>query len=73
MNIKAMAAQGIPLSRIAAEFGIDRKTARRLRDADADPNRVLTRNRASRLAPYEKYIGERLGAGVPIAQIAREI
>jgi transposase len=73
MNIKAMAAQGIPLSRIAAEFGIDRKTARRLRDADADPNRVLTRNRASRLAPYEKYIGERLGAGVPIAQIARDL
>jgi len=46
MNIKAPAAQGIPLSRIAAEFGIDRKTARRLRDADADLNRVLTRNRA---------------------------
>jgi transposase len=73
MDIKAMAAQGIPLSRIAAELGIDRKTARRLRDADADPNRVLTRNRASRLAPYQEYIRERLAAGVPIAQIARDL
>lgn len=73
MDIKAMVAQGIPLSRIAADLGIDRKTARRLRDADTDPNRVLTRNRASRLAPYEEYIRERLTAGVPIAQIARDL
>ncbi len=32
MDIKIRTAQGVPLSRIAADLGIDRKTARRLRE-----------------------------------------
>ncbi len=36
MEIKIRTAQGDQLSQIAAEFGIDRKTARKLRDAEAE-------------------------------------
>lgn len=36
MQVKIQDAQGIPLTRIAADLGIDRKTARKLRDAGAE-------------------------------------
>ena len=74
MDIKTRTAQGVPLSRIAADLGIDRKTARKLRDAESDPSVVSTaRPRASRFAEHESYVRDQLKAGVPIAQIAREI
>jgi hypothetical protein len=64
----------VPLSRIAADLGIDRKTARKLRDAESDPSIVsTTRPRASRFAEHESFIRVQLRAGVPIAQIARDI
>jgi transposase len=73
MEIKVKSAQGIPLSQIAAECGIDRKTARKLRDAICDPSHPITRNRQSRFVKHTEYVVERLKAGVPIAQIARDL
>ena len=73
MEIKVKTAQGVPLSRIAALYGIDRKTARKLRDATADPSGAITRTRESRFAEHREYVRERLNAGVPIAQIARDL
>jgi transposase len=72
MKIKVQAAQGVPLTRIAAENGIDRKTARKLRDAPAEPT-VALRRRRSKLDEHEQWIAERLGAGVPAAQLARDL
>lgn len=73
MEIKIRTAQGEPLSQIAAELGIDRKTARKLRDAEADPNVKIVRKRASRFVEHTAYVQERIGAGVPVAQIARDL
>lgn len=73
MEIKVKTAQGLPLSRIAVECGIDRKTARKLRDAPSDPSGPITRARASRFVEHTEYVRERLKAGVPIAQIARDL
>ena len=73
VEIKVETAQGIPLSRIAVECGIDRKTARKLRDATSDPNGPITRARQSRFVEYTEYVRERLKAGVPIAQIVRAL
>jgi transposase len=73
LEIKIRTAQGEPLSKIAAELGIDRKTARKLRDSDVDPNVAIVRTRASRFAHHSKYVRERLTFGVPIAQIARDV
>ena len=73
MEIKIKTAQGVPLSRIAAECGIDRKTARKLRDAESDPSGRIERRRPSRLDQHGAFIAERLRVGVPIAQIARDL
>lgn len=73
MEIKIKTAQGVPLSRVAAELGIDRKTARKLRDATADPDAAIVRTRISRFAEHVGYVETRLEAGVPIAQIARDL
>ena len=73
MEIKVKTAQGIPLSRIAVECGIDRKTARKLRDATSDPSGPITRIRESRFTEHTDYVRERLKAGVPIAQIVRDL
>jgi len=73
MEIKIRTAQGEPLSRIAAELGIDRKTASKLRDAEADPNVKIVRKRASRFVEHTAFARERIGAGVPVAQIARDL
>lgn len=73
MEIKVKTAQGIPLSRIAVECGIDRKTARKLRDATSDPSGPITRTRRSRFVEHTEYVRERLKAGVPIAQIVRDL
>ena len=72
MKIKVQAVQGVPLTRIAAGHGIDRKTARKLRDAAAEPT-VSLRRRPSRLEPYAEWIRERLAAGVPAAQLVRDL
>ena len=72
MKIKVQAAQGVPLTRIAAESGIDRKTARRLRDASEEPT-VTLRRRRSRLDGYADWMRDRLKAGVPAAQVARDL
>lgn len=45
MQVKIQAAQGVPLARIADDLGIDRKKARKLRNADAEPT-VAVRRRA---------------------------
>lgn len=74
IEVRVRTAQGVPLSRIAADLGIDRKTARKHRDAELDPETVpIVRNRASRFAAHEEYVRERLGKGVRISQIAREL
>jgi transposase len=73
MEIKIKTAQGIPLSQIAAEYGIDRKTARKLRDAEHDPSGPITRIRQSRFVKHTEYVRDRLQLGVPIAQIARDL
>ncbi|GAC1420871.1 MAG: IS21-like element ISMac9 family transposase [Candidatus Velthaea sp.] len=73
MDIKVKTAQGVPLSRIAADLGIDRKTARKLRDAEADPSAAIVRARTSRFAEHTAYVQGRLQAGVPIAQVARDL
>lgn len=73
MDIKIRTAQGVPLSRVAADLGIDRKTARKLRDADADPSAAIVRTRTSRFVEHTAYVRDRLQAGVPIAQIARDV
>lgn len=72
MKIKVQAAQGVPLTRISAEHGIDPKTARKLRDAPAEPTVTLPR-RSSRLDAYAGWIRERLKAGVPAAQLGRDL
>ena len=72
MKIKVQAAHGVPLTRIAAEHGIDRKTARKLRDAPIEPT-VTLRRRPSRLDAYAEWIAERLKAGVPAAQLTRDL
>jgi hypothetical protein len=74
MDIRLRTAQGVPLSRIAADLGIDRKTARKHRDAESDPEAVsIVRRRASRFAVHEAYITKQLKDGVRISQIAREL
>ncbi len=73
MEIKVKTAQGIPLSQIAADCGIDRKTARKLRDAVSDPRDPITRSRQTRFIEHTEYVRERLSVGVPIAQIARDL
>ncbi len=72
MQVKIQDAQGVPLTRIAANLGIDRKTARKLRAADAEPA-VTVRRRRSQLAEYTDWMRERLAAGVPAAQLARDL
>lgn len=71
MQVKVLDAQGVPLTRIADDLGIDRKTARRLRDAQAEPT-VTVRRRRSQLDQYADWIKERLTAGVPAAQLMRD-
>ena len=73
MDIKLRTAQGVPLSRIAADLRIDRKTARKLRDAKSDPSGDIVRPRSSRFSVHKAYVRDRLRAGVPIAQIARDL
>ncbi len=73
MTIKIQAAHGVPLAQIARSLGIDRKTARRLRDAPAEPTSPAARRRPSSLARHEQYVRDRLAAGVPAAQIARDL
>ncbi len=73
MEIKVKIAQGVPLNRIAVECGIDRKTARKLRNATSDPSRPITRTRQSRFVEHTEYVRARLKAGVPIAQIVRDL
>jgi transposase len=73
MDIKIRTAQGVPLSRVAADLGIDRKTARKLRDAQADPSSTIVRTRMSRFVEHAAYVQGRLQADVPIAQIARDL
>ncbi len=48
MQVEVLEAQGVPLARIAANLGIDRKTARKLRRAQAEPT-VAVRRRKSHL------------------------
>jgi len=62
----------VPLTRIAEDLGIDRKTARKLRDAQAEPA-VTVRRRKSQLDEYAGWIRERLAAGVPAAQLTRDL
>lgn len=71
MTIKVRTAQGVPLARIAVDLGIDPKTARKLRDADGEPT-VTLRRRRSRLDVHADWIRDRLAAGVPAAQLARD-
>lgn len=61
MQIKIQDAQGVPLTRIAANLGIDRKTARKLRDADVEPA-VTVRRRKSKLVEYADWMRDRLAA-----------
>lgn len=72
MKVKVKEAQGVPLTRIASDLGIDRKTARKLRDADAEPT-VTLRRRPSKLDQYADWIRDRLAAGVPAAQLTRDL
>lgn len=72
MQVKIQAAQGVPLARIAADLGIDRKTARKLREAESEPT-VTVRRRRSKLDEYADWMRERLGAGVPAAQLTRDL
>lgn len=72
MTIKIRTAQGVPLTRIAADLGIDRRTARKLRDAQAEPT-VTLRRRSSKLDQYADWIRDRLKAGVPAAQLGRDL
>lgn len=72
MQIKIQDAQGVPLTRIAENLGIDRKTARRLRDADVEPT-VTLRRRKSKLDDYAQWMRDRLTAGVAAAQLARDL
>jgi len=72
MTIKVRTAQGVPLAKIAADLGIDRKTARKLRDADVEPT-VTLRRRSSKLDEYADWVRDRLAAGVPAAQLARDL
>ena len=72
MTIKVQAAQGVPLTRIAADLGIDPKTARKLRGADAEPT-VALRRRPSKLDEHTAWIRDRLAAGVPAAQLMRDL
>lgn len=72
MQVNIQDAQGVPLTRIATNLSIDRKTARKLRDAGAEPT-VTVRRRKSQLDEYADWIRERLAAGVPAAQLARDL
>ncbi|GAC1414885.1 MAG: hypothetical protein NVSMB64_25130 [Candidatus Velthaea sp.] len=72
MKIKVQAAQGVPLTRIAKENGIDRKTVRKLRDAPMEPT-VTLRRRPSNLDEHIDWISARLAAGVPAAQLTRNL
>jgi transposase len=72
MQVKIQDAQGVPLARIAEDLGIDRKTARKLRDAEGEPA-VTVRRRKSQLDEYADWIRERLAAGVPAAQLTRDL
>ncbi len=60
MEINVKTAQGRPLSRIAVECDIDRKTTRKLRDTPSDPSGPITRSRESRLVEHTEYVRERL-------------
>ena len=47
MEVQIQTAQGVPLAQVARRLGIDPKTARKLRDAPAEPT-VTVRRRRSR-------------------------
>jgi transposase len=72
MEVQIQTVQGVPLAEIARRLGIDRKTARKLRDAPAEPT-VAVRRRPSRLDELRPYIEQRLAEGVPAAQIGRDL
>jgi transposase len=72
MEVQIQTAQGVPLARVARRLGIDRKTARKLRDAPAEPT-VTVRRRRSRIEEHRAYIEHRLAEGVPAAQIGRDL
>jgi transposase len=73
MKIKVKSALGVPLTRIAQEFKMDRKTARKLRAADGEPKGINVPPRPSKLDQHGSWIQERIDAGVPAAQIARDL
>jgi transposase len=72
MEVQIQTAQGVPLAQVARRLGIDRKTARKLRDAPAEPA-VTVRRRRSRIDEHRDYIEHRLAEGVPAAQIGRDL
>jgi transposase len=72
MEVQIQTAQGVPLAQVARRLGIDPKTARKLRDAPAEPT-VTVRRRRSRFDEHRDYIEQRLAQGVPAAQIARDL
>jgi transposase len=72
MEVQIQTARGIPLSAIARNLGIDRKTARKLRDMAGEPT-VTVRRRQSRLSVHREYVAEQLRKGIPAAQICRDL
>lgn len=72
MEVQIQTAQGVPLAQVARRLGIDRKTARKLRDAPVEPT-VAVRRRRSRIDEHRSYIEHRLAEGAPAAQIGRDL
>jgi transposase len=72
--VKALHAQGVPLSEIARRTDLDRKTVRRYVQAEACPLRTPRPPVCPSLAPYAAYLRERWSAGCQAAaQLYQEI
>jgi len=72
MNVKILGAQGVPLAEIARRLGMDRKTARKLARAEAEP-KPTPRRRRSKLEEHVSWLRDRLTAGVPAAELHRQL
>jgi transposase len=68
-EVKARLAQGVSVSAVARELGMDRKTVRKLAAAEAVPVRRSGPRRPSKLDVFEGYLRERLAVGVTNSRV----
>ena len=64
LEIRRLYAEGVSISELARRTGHDRKTIRRIVQAESPAERPARRRRESKLAPFREYVLQRMELGV---------